>query len=187
MDEALLIEGLRLRKPEAYRSLVADYGDRVYNTVLSMMQQTEEAEDVVQEVFIAVYQNVSRFRGEAKLSTWVYRIAITKSLEALRRNKRRKESTAPDITAEHTEHLVSQFHHPGVQLENKEQAAVLFSAIALLPDSQQTAFVLHKIEGLSYQDIAGIMKTTLPAVESLMYRAKQSLQKHLAAYYRKHY
>ena len=94
---------------------------------------------------------------------------------------------APAMPDESSRELISDFHHPGVQLENKEQAAVLFAAIARLPDTQQTAFVLHKVEGLSYQEISEIMKTTLPGVESLMYRAKQSLQKHLAEYYRKHY
>jgi RNA polymerase sigma-70 factor (ECF subfamily) len=187
LDEVLLIEGLKHKKPEAYRSLITDYGDRVYNTVLSMLQHAEEAEDVVQEVFIAVYQNISKFRGDAKLSTWVYRIAITKSLEALRKKKRRKEEAFHIPGAEGVKDLISPFHHPGVQLEHKEQAAVLFAAIARLPDTQQTAFVLHKMEGLSYLEISGIMETTLSGVESLMYRAKQSLQKHLAEYYHKHY
>ena len=187
MTDGLLIEGLKNKKQDAFSSLIADYGDRVYNTVLSMIQNNEDAEDVVQEVFIAVYQNISKFRGDSKLSTWVYRIAVTKSLEALRKKKRRREDNSDTSEEERVVELASHFHHPGVQLENKEQAGVLFAAITRLPDTQQTAFVLHKIEGLSYQEIAEVMKTTLPGVESLMYRAKQTLQQHLAEYYHKHY
>lgn len=76
------------------------------------------------------------------------------------------------------------FVHPGVQLENKERAAVLFKALEKLPESQKTAFVLHKTEGLSYQEVAEVLNVSVSSVESLMFRAKNNLQKHLAGYYK---
>ena len=75
------------------------------------------------------------------------------------------------------------FHHPGVILDNKERASVLFKAIDRLPENQKTAFTLHKLEGLSYQEISEVMKTTLSSVESLMHRAKNNLKKWLAEHY----
>jgi RNA polymerase sigma-70 factor (ECF subfamily) len=69
------------------------------------------------------------------------------------------------------------FNHPGVALEKKEDAARLFKAISQLPDSQKTAFTLHKLEDLSYKEVSEVMKTSVPAVESLMHRAKQNLRK----------
>ena len=76
------------------------------------------------------------------------------------------------------------FNHPGVQAENKEQSRILFCAIEKLPDSQKIAFTLHKLEGLSYEQIAGVMQKTLSSVESLMHRAKTNLKKALYDYYK---
>jgi len=75
------------------------------------------------------------------------------------------------------------FHHPGVSLDNKEKAAILFKAIKELPENQQIAFVLNKVEGLSYQEVAEIMKTSLSAVESLLHRAKTNLKEILKKLY----
>lgn len=72
---------------------------------------------------------------------------------------------------------IPDFNHPGVALEKKENAAKLFRAIAQLPENQKTAFTLHKLEDLSYHEISEVMQTTVPAVESLMHRAKQNLRK----------
>ena len=76
------------------------------------------------------------------------------------------------------------FNHPGVSLDNKENAKVLFSAIAALPENQRIAFTLNKVEGLSYQEVSDVMKTTVSSVESLMHRAKNNLRKTLEAYYK---
>jgi RNA polymerase sigma-70 factor (ECF subfamily) len=72
---------------------------------------------------------------------------------------------------------IPDFNHPGVALEKKENAAKLFKAIAQLPENQKVAFTLHKLEDLSYQEVSDVMKTSIPAVESLMHRAKQNLRK----------
>jgi RNA polymerase sigma-70 factor (ECF subfamily) len=79
------------------------------------------------------------------------------------------------------------FHHPGVKLDNKERSAVLFKAIAKLPENQKAAFTLHKLEGLSYREISEVLNTTVSAVESLMSRANANLRKNLEEYYNKHY
>jgi RNA polymerase sigma-70 factor (ECF subfamily) len=81
----------------------------------------------------------------------------------------------------------SAFYHPGTQLENKEQSAILFKAIDQLPEKQKSAFILHKIEGLSYNEIADILNTSLSSVESLLFRAKQNLQQSLSEYYKNNY
>ena len=79
------------------------------------------------------------------------------------------------------------FDHPGIVLDNKEQAVVLFKAIKKLPEKQRVAFTLHKMEGLSYQQIAAIMDTSLFATESLLVRAKNNLKKILQDYYQQNY
>lgn len=186
MSEQLLIQQLQLGVQQAYAKLVDLYQNMVYNTVLSMLQNHEEAEDVSQEVFIQVYQSIQQFKGESKLSTWLYRIAVTKSLDLQRHKKRKKRfaflESLVGVDGE-TKHDVKNFNHPGVNMENKEKAAKLFKAMMQLPDNQKAAFTLNKVEGLSYQEVADVLKVSIGSVEALLHRAKQNLRKELGNYY----
>ncbi len=158
----------------------------VYNTVLSIVQDVQEAEDVSQEVFVQVYQSVKNFRGDAKLSTWLYRVAVTKALDAERKKKSKKRIANLRSwigLGEKEEEAAVHFNHPGVALDKKEQAAILFKAMQKLPENQRIAFMLIKAEGLSYDDTADIMNVTVKAVEALMHRAKENLRKQLQYYY----
>ena len=187
MSEAQFISQLKAGDASAFRELVDKYSRKIYNTVLSILQNKEDAEDVTQEVFVEIFRSISRFKGESLLSTWIYRIGISKSLEFLRKKNRKKRFILEKLDNEVAGYIneIPFFHHPGIQLENKERAAILFAAMKKLPEKQQSAFVLHKIEGLPYSEIAAILDTTLPAIESLMFRAKQNLQKLLGDYYEK--
>lgn len=160
--------------------------DMVFNTALGLVQQLEDAEDVAQEVFVQVYQSINAFKGESRFSTWLYRITVSKSLDHLRKKKRKKRfAFVKNLFGEKNEVLeqLPDFNHPGVALENKEKAALLFESIRQLPENQRIAFSLHKVEGLSYQEISDVMNVTIPAVESLMHRAKINLRKSLEIYY----
>jgi RNA polymerase sigma factor (sigma-70 family) len=180
LQEQELIQGLKAGDESAFKYLVETHQDKVYNTILGIVQNPGDAEDVAQEVFIQVFRSIQQFKGESKLSTWIYRIATTRSLDLLRSRKSKKrfgfmqrlfgESGEPTVE-------LPDFNHPGVVLEKKEQAAKLFKAITQLPENQKTAFVLHKMEDLSYQEVSEVMNTTVPAVESLMHRAKLNLRK----------
>lgn len=159
----------------------------VYNTAIGIVQSAEDAEDVAQEVFVQVYQSIHSFKGESKLSTWLYRITITKSLDHERKKKRKKRSgiLRSLFGGDAEEPMeIPDFHHPGVEFDNKERAAILFRAIAKLPENQRIAFTLNKIEGLSYQEISEVMENTVSSVESLLHRAKNNLKTHLEAYYK---
>lgn len=160
----------------------------VYNTSLGIVQNSTDAEDITQEVFIQAFHSIKAFKCESKLSTWLYRIAVSKSLDHLRAKKRKKRFGTLDARfGQHNEPSVEQatFVHPGVQLENKERAAVLFRAIHKLPENQKAAFILHKTEGLSYQEVAEVLKLSVSSVESLLFRARANLQKYLEGYYKK--
>ena len=186
MNEQELIALLKEGDESAFKELVVTWQDMVYNTVLSIVQNEEDAEDVSQEVFVQVYQSISSFKAESKLSTWIYRIATTKALDHLRKKKRKKRFAFVQSLfgfQENENEQPATFIHPGVILDNKEKAGVLFKALEKLPEKQKIAFTLHKIEGLSYQEIADIMQTSLSAVESLIHRAKGNLKKQLTDYY----
>ena len=187
MEEKVLI--LRLKKNDeiAFGFLVDLFSKKVYNTCIGMLQNLEDAQDVTQEIFITIHLNVKDFKEESSLSTWIYRISVNKCLEFIRKKNRKKRSgifrSIFSAEGEKSIENHSDFSHPGIQLENKERSIILFKAIGLLPEQQQTAYILHKVEQVSYNEIAVIMEVSLSAVESLLFRAKQNLKKHLATYY----
>ena len=186
MNELELIQKLREGDELAFKSLVATYQDMVYNTALGIVQNAEDAEDVAQEVFIQVYRSIDQFKGDARLSTWIYRITTTKALDHIRSRKRKKRFAFITSLFGPNDELVHEpidFQHPGVALDRKEQAALLFRMINQLPDNQKVAFTLHKTEGLSYQEIAEVMELSVSAVESLLFRARQNLRKLLEKHF----
>ncbi|MBK6936576.1 MAG: RNA polymerase sigma factor [Chitinophagaceae bacterium] len=180
MGEQELIRKIKEERRRAFKYLVDTYRGKVYNTALGIVQNSEDAEDVAQEVFIQVYRGIGNFKGEAKLSTWLYRIATTRALDLLRSRKSKKRAAfIQRLFGEGNEPVyeIPDFHHPGVALDKKENATKLFKAIAQLPENQKVAFTLSKLEDLSYQEVSDVMKTSVPAVESLLHRAKQNLKK----------
>jgi RNA polymerase sigma factor, sigma-70 family len=186
LDEQILIEKLKQGDEAAFKEVVETWQNMVYNTALGILQNAEDAEDVAQEAFVQAYESIKTFKAESKFSTWLYRITISKALDHLRRKKRKKRfAYVQSLSGADTEAIAEQpdFHHPGVSLDNKERAAVLFKAINQLPENQKVAFTLHKLEGLSYHEIGEVMKTSLSSVESLMHRAKTNLRKWLEKYY----
>ena len=186
MNELELIQQLRAGDELAFKSLVENYQDLVYNTALGVVQNSEDAEDVAQEVFIQVFRSIDQFKGDARLSTWIYRITTTKALDHIRSRKRKKRFAFITSLFGANDELIHEpidFQHPGVTLDRKEQAALLFRMIEQLPDNQKVAFTLHKTEELSYQEIADVMQLSVSAVESLLFRARQNLRKLLEKYY----
>jgi RNA polymerase sigma-70 factor (ECF subfamily) len=186
LDEQILIDKLKQGDEAAFKQIVETWQNMVYNTALGILQNAEDAEDVAQDVFVQVYESVKTFKAEAKFSTWLYRITVSKALDHLRRKKRKKRfAYVQSLFGADNQTVIEKpdFFHPGVALDNKERAAVLFRAIAQLPENQKIAFTLHKLEGLSYQEISEVMKTSVSSVESLMHRAKNNLKKWLMSHY----
>lgn len=189
MTDSTFISDLKEGKPFAYNQLLNDYQQKVFYTCLSFVGNREDAEDVAQEVFLEVFKSIGKFKGDSKLSTWIYRIATNKSLEFLRKKNAKKRFAffsaivGSEIPLDKTLYF-SDFNHPGFLIENKEKGAILFSAIQQLPEQQRIVFTLHKVDGKSYQEITGIVNKSLPSVESLMHRAKKKLQEKLKKYYK---
>ncbi|HEX6182009.1 MAG TPA: RNA polymerase sigma factor [Chitinophagaceae bacterium] len=186
MNDWILINRLKQGDQAAFKEIVETWQDMVYNTAIGIVQNSEDAEDVAQDVFVQVYQSIDGFKGNSKFSTWLYRITISKAMDHERRKKRKKRfALIKSIFGEDSEVSVDvpDFNPPGVLFDRKEKAAVLFKEMAKLPENQRIAFVLNKVEGLSYQEISEIMDTTVPAVESLLHRAKSNLRKWLKDFY----
>lgn len=180
--DAELVAQLQQGSEAAFRTLVERYQNRIYRTVLALLRSPEEAEDVAQEVFVEVYQTISRFRGEAALSTWLYRLATSRALKNRRRARAQKRfayfTSLLGFDNQVLHEPVDQVH-PQAQLEEQQQLTRLLALIDRLPDQQQVAFTLRHEQELSYEEIAAVLKTTVSAVESLLFRARRTLRHHL--------
>ena len=186
--ESELIEKLIQGDEKAFKSFFDHYKKKVYNTAAGFLTNTEEAEDITQEVFIQVFRSIKDFKKNSQLSTWIYRITVTKCLDQLRKKKTKKRfAFITDIfekdDSDKKESFVN-YEHPGIETEKKELSVILFKEIDKLPENQRIAFVLNKVEQLGYREISEIMDTSVPAVESLISRAKANLKKKLEKYYR---
>jgi RNA polymerase sigma factor (sigma-70 family) len=182
MAEAELIAQLQQGSETAFRTLVARYQNRVYATAFALLRSAEEAEDVAQEVFVEVYQTVGRFRGEATLSTWLYRLAASRALQHQRRlNAKKRFAYFTSLLGFNNQvlHEPPDHAHPLAILEGEQQLRLLLAHIGRLPGQQQVAFTLRHEQDLSYEEIAAVLDTTVSAVESLLFRARQTLRRHL--------
>ncbi len=184
MQDEEWIAQLRLGDERAFKLLVERYGSLVYNTVLNILQDADEADDAAQEVFIRVYESIGQFRGECALSTWLYRVAVRKAIDLLRRKKTRAalRQWLPWWMPDERKSATSPFYHPGVQYDKREKASVLFNAIRQLPEKQRIAFTLVKVQGMCYAEASEVMRQGVKAIESLITRAKQNLQEQLQEY-----
>lgn len=173
---------------EAFRILVERFRRKVISTSMGFIHSEADAEDIAQDVFLEVFSSIKKFRSGSSLSTWIYRITVNKSLNHIRSSKRHKlislfESFAGDEDKPSAEPASGSEYCPDDGLKKSDQAKALEQAMNRLAPNQKTAFVLSRYDDLSYEEIADVMKTSVPAVESLIFRAKQNLQKSLLAYY----
>jgi RNA polymerase sigma-70 factor (ECF subfamily) len=192
MPDKELIEQIQSGSRDAFRRLVEQYQPMVFNTCLGFVGNRQSAEDLAQDVFIEVHRSIHKFRGDAKLSTWLYRISVNKSLNHIRDHKKHNivRSLERFFFDERDENLDVEdtvFGTADMPLEQQQHARALHKAINALPDNQQIAFTLHKFDEMSYKEIAEVMDVSLSSVESLIHRAKKNLQKKLVNYYRENF
>ena len=178
---------MRAGNEQALQKLFLLLKDAVFNVALGYVRNQEDAEEILQDVFVEVFQSIESFKGESSLRTWVTRITINKSLDYIKFKQRKKRfafitSIFHKDTGEVRIHG-SDFNHPGVLMENREKANYLFEAIDKLPEKQRDAFVLTKIEQMSQREAAEVLQITEKALESLMQRAKENLRKLLSDVY----
>lgn len=190
MSDSEIIEQLKQSNEKAFRKFVETHQKLVVNTCFGMVHNREDAEDIAQEVFIEVFRSIHKFRADSKLSTWLYRIAINRSLNHIRDNKKNKwfQSFEDEVEAKNRQLQQlesSKTDQPEFELENKQRAVILHEAIGSLPQNQKVAFTLSKYEELSYQEISEVMELSVSSVESLLFRAKKNLQKKLYKCYKK--
>jgi RNA polymerase sigma-70 factor, ECF subfamily len=162
---------------EAFRLLVETHQARVIGTITKMLGSDTDAEDLAQQVFIRVWKSAQRYKPTAKFTTWLFRITRNLVFNEMRRRKHFVEPTE-DLTepAERTA------HEPDQALLEEELQSAIQEAISDLPESQRMAIVLRRYEEMPYEEIAKVMGTTVPAVKSILFRARTELRERLAKY-----
>lgn len=186
-EERRLVDGCRRGDFDCFERLVGRYEKKIYNLALRMLRDPDDAREILQETFLKVYDNLEKFRGEAHLSTWIYRIAMNEALMRIRKNKHRpRPLEVTDEDGERREIDVRDWAPvPVERLLTKELGGELDRAIALLPEDYRGAFLLRDVEGLSNEQIARAMKLSVPAVKSRIHRARVFLRNELSRYFAK--
>jgi RNA polymerase sigma-70 factor (ECF subfamily) len=184
VSEHELIKGIALNDHAAFKALVELYQSRILNTCHRILGNQQDAEDVAQEVFVKVFEKAGSFRSESAVSTWLYRIAVNLSLNYRRRQKWSRYLDVLTLSETAEEDPVARIEAPEKDrpdrlFEEKERGRILGDALNTLPERQRAAFVLHKFEGLSYEEISEVLESSISSIESLIHRAKRNLQKRL--------
>jgi RNA polymerase sigma-70 factor (ECF subfamily) len=190
MDEYQLIKGIQQGDRKTFQILVKTYQRMVVNTCFSIVHNKADAEDLAQDVFLEIFRTAENFRGDSKISTWLYRIATNRSLNHVRNNKRKRFFQSIEEAFTSGKNHASEISHnhgdqPDRNITDQQRSDLLHRTIDQLPEKQRVAFTLNKYEELPYQQIAEIMEISLASVESLIHRAKMKLQEQLFECYKK--
>lgn len=187
MHDKELIDKILLNDHSAFELLIKKYQSLVYNTCIRLLKNPSDAEDMSQEVFLEVFRSVVQIRNVEDVAGWIYRISYCKCISFHRKHNPAKDNSRPEKGSAST--LIEQnaghadYETPDVTLEKKEAGIELFKRIDELPEMQKKAILLHKFEGYSHKEICDEMGLSQASVESLIYRAKQSLRKSLVSFF----
>lgn len=186
MNDIEVIEKIKTGEIELFRIIVTRYHQKVYNLCIGFTHQSEDAEDITQEILTKVYIALPTFEGKSQFSTWLYRIALNTIYSTLRQKKKKDQITYSDLLSNTIFEILQVFpksDSPDYILNEKQINQQVYQAIDTLPEKQRTAFLLSKYEDLSQREIAETMNISEEAVESLLQRGRRNLQSKLKKFY----
>jgi RNA polymerase sigma-70 factor (ECF subfamily) len=186
VEEMHLVKRARRGDLAAYDELVRRYQERIYATVYHMTANHEDANDLAQEAFIKAFHALKSFKGGSSFYTWVYRIAVNKTINFLKQRKHRPQMSLDDLdfNAEHDPDLVALISEktPRREAGLKELQEKLNAALQRLSEPHRLVVTLHDVQGLSHEEIAKIMDSNVGTVRSRLFYARQQLQAYLSEY-----
>lgn len=175
----------------SFNDIVVAYEKKIFNLIYRIIGDYEDAADLTQETFVSAYRSISTFRGDAKIYTWLYKIALNHSRNWLRQHERMRSFRVESLDqpsnwgeTEGVRELADNQNPPDVELESKELRAKILAAIDSLPDDYREVVVLREIEGLSYNEIVAVTGLSLDNVKTRLSRARAQLRRRLDPYYR---
>ena len=169
---------------EAFETLVTRHQHSVVGTAAKMLGGATDAEDIGQQVFVRVWKHAARYQPSAKLTTWLMNITRNLVFNELRRRRRSQQVSMDADEGESIRHLFvdEQAAAPSEEMLDSELHEAIDAAIASLPEAQRLAIVLRRYEGMPYEEIAEVLKTSVPAVKSILFRARAELKARLKKY-----
>ena len=194
LSDTSLIERCQRNDVAAFNEIVGRYKNKIYNYIYRMVGNSEDAEDLTQEVFVKMYVALDSFRNQSSLSTWLYRIAGNLCIDAHRKSSRRDAGFGGSVTSLDgpvvtdsgddgpSRDVADNTFEPAKILAQVELDAHIQVALSKLPEKMRTVVVLHDIEGLQYEEIADVVDCPLGTVKSRLFNARTSLRQHLGPY-----
>jgi RNA polymerase sigma-70 factor, ECF subfamily len=182
VDLQLVIQ-MREGSEEAFCEIVSRYTQKVHNLAFRISRNEEDTEEIVQDVFVTVYNKIDKFEGKAAFSSWLYRITANTAFMKLRKRKQHLSISfeeAVEVCGETSIVEVADIPFPGSQRELRD---VLEQALTILPAEYRAIFVLRDVDGLSNQDVSGILGITVPAVKSRLHRSRLMLRRRLQRFF----
>lgn len=175
-EEDLLIE--RLKDPtcrhDAFRVLISEYKERLYWHVRNMVKDHQDTDDILQNTFIKIFNNIDKFKGDSKLFSWMYRIATNEAITFLNKKEKRVQLSSEELKKNIIENLESDVYFNGDEIQLKLQ-----KAIASLPDKQQQVFNMKYFQELKYREIAEILETSEGALKASYHFAVKKIEEFL--------
>ena len=193
IDETALIEGIKRNDPQIIRDFVQEYQGKIFRLCLQYVHNEDEAYDMVQEVFVTLLRKIENFRGESKLSTWLYSVTVFTCIGYLRKKRKKNESSFDDLSPNNydTDFLMGKWVNQTLKqnknplesdLMKKEAAEVLQKEIQNLPYDYKAIFILKELEGLSIKEIRKTIPISIFAIKTRLHRARLYLRDKLGVY-----
>jgi len=180
-DDIELVVASKAGNQDAFAQLVQRHQRRVFNLVFRMLQQYEEANEVTQETFLAAWQGLSSFRGDARFSTWLYRIAYNCSLKQL---EQRKRDTALQVAVQAEQSLQQEScdERAEAEMEAHERQALVREHLSMLPAKYRIVLVLRHLQELTYEEMAEILTMPIGTIKTHLFRARNLLKERLESF-----
>lgn len=173
VDDRILVEAAQAGDLDAFEMLLRRYQAPVYRIALRLLASSADADDVTQDTFLRAWRSVSRFRGDSTFATWLYRIVTRRCFDLLAAHR-------PTVVLDE-DHL-GPSADPSTTIEQRERLRAITAQIQALPPDQRAALVLREFEGLSYEQVANVLETTVPAIKGRIHRARLTLLKETTAW-----
>ena len=176
IDDALILSKFNdeRTREEAFNLLIKKYQQKVYWQVRRIIINHDDADDVIQEVFIKVWKNLGSFRQDAQLFTWLYRIATNESLTFLKKKQAKNNVSLDDLTVEMSESLNTDPYFSGSEIEKKLQQAILG-----LPEKQRLVFNMRYYDDLKFQEISDILGTSVGGLKASYHLAAKKIEQYI--------
>ena len=187
LEDVQLIERFRKGCISSFEILLNRYEVKAHNLAMRLTRNSEDAEEVLQDVFITVYRKIEGFEGKAKFSSWLYRITVNAAFMKLRKRKQDQTVSLDDMIPHLQNKAISQQHTFGARSDaramNNEIREALEQAVGRLPEEYRAVFILRDVDGLSNKEVGEILDISIPAVKSRLHRSRLMLRRRLRKFY----